>query len=53
MLTNEKKHQIFQKLRAENYQASLRLEGIGQRTTSDDKCIAARVELKRKTRNAR
>lgn len=30
MLPNEKKHQIFLKLRTENYQASLRLEGLGK-----------------------
>jgi hypothetical protein len=28
MLSNEKKHKIFLKLRTENYQASLRLEGL-------------------------
>jgi hypothetical protein len=31
MLTNEMKRQIFMKLRAENYRASLRLEGLVQR----------------------
>ena len=30
MLTNEMKRQIFMKLRAENYRASLRLEGMVQ-----------------------
>jgi|GEM_PF-2024880 len=28
MLTNEVKHQVFLKLRTENYRASLRLEGL-------------------------
>jgi hypothetical protein len=31
MLTNEMKRQVFMKLRAENYRASLRLEGLLQR----------------------
>ena len=31
MLTNEMKRKIFMKLRAENYRASLRLEGLVQR----------------------
>lgn len=53
MLTNEKKHQIFQKLRSANYQASLRLEGLGQRTTGTDKNLAARTELALKTKNVR
>ena len=37
MLSNEKKHQIFLKLRLENYQASLRLEGIGNHRSIDNK----------------
>jgi predicted DNA-binding transcriptional regulator len=32
MLTNETKRQIFMKLRTENYVASLRLEGLLERT---------------------
>ena len=31
MLTNEMKRQVFLKLRAENYRASLRLEGLAPR----------------------
>lgn len=31
MLTNETKRKVFLKLRAENYRASLRLEGLIQR----------------------
>jgi hypothetical protein len=33
MLTNEKKRQVFLKLRTENYRASLRLEGMVQQKT--------------------
>lgn len=34
MLTNEMKRKVFMKLRAENYRASLRLEGLTPRPTS-------------------
>lgn len=34
MLTNEMKRQVFLKLRAENYRASLRLEGLVRRDTA-------------------
>ncbi len=37
MLTNEMKRQVFLKLRTENYRASLRLEGLVQRTVGANK----------------
>ncbi|WP_374762154.1 YhfG family protein [Massilia scottii] len=39
MLTNEKKRQVFLKLRTENYRASLRLEGLVQRPVSAAKPV--------------
>lgn len=53
MLSNEKKQQIFQKLRTENYQASMRLEGLIQRPTNADKSIATRAAQTLKTKNVR
>ncbi|WP_409567679.1 YhfG family protein [Rugamonas sp. DEMB1] len=40
MLTNEMKRQVFLKLRAENYRASLRLEGLVPRTVGAGKPAA-------------
>jgi hypothetical protein len=37
MLTNEMKRQIFMKLRAENYRASMRLEGLVPRPATSGK----------------
>jgi hypothetical protein len=53
MLSNEKKQQIFQKLRTENYQASMRLEGFTQRPTGSDKSIATGAAQTLKTNNVR
>ena len=57
MLSNEKKQQVFQRLRTENYQASMRLEGLIQRvignSTATDKSTANRTESSLKTKNVR
>ncbi|WP_209725312.1 YhfG family protein [Duganella sp. 1411] len=42
MLTNEMKRQIFMKLRAENYRASLRLEGLAPPTVLAMPCGGSR-----------
>lgn len=49
MLSNEKKHQIFLKLRRENYQASLRLEGLGNRPSVVNKNESALSQEKMNT----
>lgn len=52
MLTNEVKHKVFLKLRAENYRASLRLEGMVPRPAASDQpavpALAATLTLKTK-----
>jgi hypothetical protein len=40
MLTTEMKRQVFMKLRAENYRASLRLEGLAPRPAGATKAAA-------------
>jgi hypothetical protein len=40
MLTTEMKRQVFMKLRAENYRASLRLEGLAPRPAVAKKAVA-------------
>lgn len=44
MPSNEKKHKIFLKLRTENYQASLRLEGLDKRRSIVNKNESALSE---------
>ncbi|MDQ1920947.1 YhfG family protein [Massilia pseudoviolaceinigra] len=53
MLTNEKKRQIFLKLRSENYQASLRLEGLVQRPVSTNKPALERTAATLTKKNGR
>ena len=53
MLTNEMKRKVFLRLRAENYRASLRLEGLVQRPTAAGKApVDATAEVP-KTKHAR
>ena len=52
MLTNEMKRQVFLKLRAENYRASLRLEGLVRREATG-KPAAAQTARPVKTKNDR
>lgn len=53
MLTNEMKRKVFLKLRAENYQASLRLEGLAQRPVTADKPAIKETGTVIKTRHVR
>lgn len=54
MLTNEMKRQAFMKLRAENYRASLRLEGLGaSRPAAAAKQAGAAPVDKLKTKHGR
>ncbi len=52
MLTNEMKRQVFLKLRAENYRASLRLEGLVRREDGT-KQTAVPAKAMLKTKNGR
>lgn len=53
MLTNEMKRKVFMKLRAENYRASLRLEGMTPRPTSAGKPAIAATAATLKTKHVR
>lgn len=53
MLTNEMKRQVFLKLRSENYQASLRLEGLVQRTVSANKPAVEPIVTMLKSKHVR
>lgn len=53
MLTNEMKRQIFLKLRSENYRASLRLEGLVQRTADAVKPSVEPTATASKTKHGR
>ena len=48
MLTTEMKRQVFLKLRAENYRASLRLEGLAPRVPTANKPATKLAALKTK-----
>lgn len=48
MLTTEMKRQVFLKLRAENYLASLRLEGLAPRVPTANKPATKQAALKTK-----
>lgn len=51
MLTNEMKRQVFLKLRTENYRASLRLEGLVQRTVGAKQAAVAPTTATLKTKH--
>lgn len=53
MLTNEMKRQVFLRLRAENYRASLRLEGLVPRTVGAGKPAAETTAAPLKTKHVR
>jgi hypothetical protein len=53
MLTNEMKRQVFLKLRTENYRASLRLEGLVQRTVGAGKPTVEPTAAALKTKHVR
>jgi hypothetical protein len=53
MLTNEMKRQVFLKLRTENYRASLRLEGLVQRTEGANKPAVEVTAATLKTKHVR
>ncbi|NHZ60943.1 YhfG family protein [Massilia genomosp. 1] len=53
MLTNEMKRQVFLKLRSENYRASLRLEGLAQRSIGVSKPAEASAEATPKKKHVR
>ena len=53
MLTNEMKRQVFLKLRNENYRASLRLEGLVQRTVGARKPNVEPTSTTLKTKHVR
>jgi hypothetical protein len=53
MLTNEMKRKVFLKLRAENYRASLRLEGLVQRPITADKPAGEPTTVVLKTKHVR
>ncbi|MES2258597.1 MAG: YhfG family protein, partial [Pseudomonadota bacterium] len=53
MLTNEMKRQVFLKLRTENYRASLRLEGLVQRTVEANKPAVEVTAATLKTKHGR
>ncbi len=53
MLTNEMKRQVFLKFRSENYRASLRLEGLVQRTVDLNKPAAEPTATTLKTKHVR
>jgi hypothetical protein len=53
MLTNEMKRKVFLKLRAENYRASLRLEGIVQRPAGANKAAIDQTAAELKTKHVR
>ncbi len=53
MLTNEMKRQVFLKLRAENYRASLRLEGLVQRTVGINQPAMEATAATLKTKHVR
>ena len=53
MLTNEMKRKVFMKLRSENYRASLRLEGLVQRTAGTNKPSVELAMAALKTKHVR
>lgn len=53
MLTNEMKRQVFLKFRSENYRASLRLEGLVQRTVAPNKPAVEPTATTLKTKHVR
>lgn len=53
MLTNEMKRKVFLKLRAENYRASLRLEGLVPRPVAVEKTAIERNVIAPKTKHVR
>jgi hypothetical protein len=53
MLTNEMKRKVFMKLRAENYRASLRLEGMAQRPAGANKAAIEQTAAALKTKHVR
>lgn len=53
MLTNEKKRRVFLELRAENYRASLRLEGLVERPPIVDKPAVTAAAVTNKTKHVR
>jgi hypothetical protein len=53
MLTNEMKRKVFLELRAENYRASLRLEGLVQRSVVAKRPSVAATATTLKTKHVR